>query len=302
MELNLDRHSADLLSLYRDLLRPNVVFILGAGASAPYVPLATSLLTRVNHRYNGLWGFPYDKRDRRTLRFIVNGTHGKWWPEWLDYAPWESVSLLIQRELTVSTDRIPPQYDLLRRLLPTILTLNVDGLASHYLSRSNQVFELHGRVNPALTRHPDFDEILELTTDGFELPEQPPLHLYGKESSTLVESDVYRSAYRSLRQASAVVIVGYSFGKSTWGLDDDQTLEWLVYQMRNNNCPFYILDPNPKEVASLVGPRVRGSVTELPIAWNLLCEVLLDIDRPPRNRQDFAELAYEYNWLLNSRP
>jgi hypothetical protein len=87
MELTKDRHHADLLSFYRDLQSPNVVFLLGAGASAPYVPLSGSLLELVERRYNELWAFPYDKRDPRTCRFI-----GRKWCEWLNYAPWNSVA------------------------------------------------------------------------------------------------------------------------------------------------------------------------------------------------------------------
>lgn len=211
----------------------------------------------------------------------------------------QTVSLLIQKALTIPFEEtVPPQYKFLGLLATrkTFLTLNLDCLAPHYLHRTGQVIELHGRIDRALTTHALFAELLEMTTDDFDLPEQQRVqHIYGKESPNLVETHVYRAAIPSIRQASAVVIIGYTFGKTAHGFDDDQTLEWLLYQTAKNQSSVFVIDPKPQNVTSVLADRLRRKVIALPLPWNVYCQAALSSDT---SISDPESLIYRYNSLL----
>jgi hypothetical protein len=102
--------------------------------------------------------------------------------------------------------------------------------------------------------------------------------LPGPEPSTITSTPPYLKARRWLRQAPAAILIGYSFGKQTNGLDDAESFEWVTEHLRATNCPVLVVDPKPFELVAALEERIRARrVLPVPVYWDAFATAALRV-------------------------
>jgi len=277
----------DLQRFLLTLLRPGTFYILGAGASAGIVPFTAATLTFVRQRYAGIGIYPATDStpsplwDRVVLEpMLRRWKRGEGCPDdlLLKTIPQSTLELLAQLAWSPPLgSTAPPQYSLLQRIAsPAVFfTFNLDGLARSYLHAQHLVLEPHGTGDRCLTESPEFEEFLELSLD-IRFPFVTPKHLPGPEPAQITNSVPYVRARTYLRNAPAVVIIGYSFGRFRGKMDDSESFEYLLDGLARQHSPVFVLDPDAESIASAIEERLRcHRVTPLAVKWDVLSTALL---------------------------
>jgi hypothetical protein len=213
----------------------------------------------------------------------------------LETIPPSALELLAQKVWSPPIRRrAPPQYSLFQRTprRAVIFTFNLDGLAGAYLRQQHLVLEPHGTVDRGWTEHRDFDELLESSLD-VQWPTLARKLLPGPEPPQITGTRPYVVARRYLRTASAVIILGYSFGMFRGKMDDMESFEYLLDSQAEQRCPIFVVDPNPEPVATSIEERLHSKrVVRVALRWDDFSSALTSLMGP---RDELA------GWLTDDR-
>lgn len=272
------------------MARPDVFYVLGAGASGGLVPVAGQIGSELSSLYLGIGSYPAEPSGPSMLRSRIFCFDGKiddiFEYALLQNAPEASLLALMQKLLLYNRkDSVPSQYRLLRYVgrPSTILNFNLDGLATEYLRDVHRVIEAHGHVDFEWILNPMFDDLVEW---GMDPPPLTPKHLWGPEPTWITSKTAYIDAWPRLRSASAVVVIGYSFGCSGRSLDDSESFEWISAGLDRSLCPIFIVDPNPEPVAGALSSRISDArITMVRAKWGDLANCLMALSAGMRTRE-----------------
>lgn len=311
--------SSALRTILDALEQPRTCFVLGAGASAPIVPMAAQLGARVRKRLLSIGIFPTETIPRDIVSDRILS------PFQVRYAPFD-VDTSLQEELIarhVSPAAVhaaaaaelrpePPQvapsqyavFGLSRHRL-SMINFNVDGLADRFCG-NHRVVNIHGSsLAPKRRREIGWEGLI----DGFqEFPEIPPLRIPGlllpqPEPAHIRTTTEYGAARVCLRSANRLVLVGYAFGS----MDDRQAYDLITNAIRLRRLRTVVLTPAAEDLAARL--QVESSTDDvLPFSgyWDKLSlSIMSSIGRPRRKSCNHACLCldcvnYYYEALLDS--
>ncbi len=214
-------------------------------------------------------GLPADPRDDDGL--FAYGTHD------------QTVMLAVQECLDRKRVKGPlPQYEVFRLLdrAAVILNYNTDGLAEGVPQR---VHWMHGIVIPGYTAR--LAEVrfkaYYLTQQGVTVAPQTFLPPVPEPPDYLVANHL-DGASRDIANATAVIVVGYSFGLTSDGFDDAASFRMVRDLLRDKQVDVVIVDPGDsgRRLQEALAEETRSrQVTHVPAYWHLLARALLGIAR-----------------------
>src|ERR1700733_373671 len=308
-----------LRTLLDIIQRPQSCAVLGAGASAPLVPLAGQLSQLVRKRLLAVGIFPATRIARDEIADRILGSGRAFIP------PWDTDGLLEEelvaehlspgavKAATISLlwpqahDWVPPQYAAFN-ISPNPLALinyNSDGLASQYCSQ-HWIVNVHGTVLSAAQRqHLDWDRCIDALQEfhSLELTSVPGLLLPQREPLAMASNTAYEKVWKLLVQSHRIAIIGYSFGEG----DDVVAYSYLRTVLRERNIPCVVVNPDARELAGELSESAKARrVYPLPMYWHMLaCALLASRCRPRLKNCDHRRLcerciAYLYNAFLDS--
>jgi hypothetical protein len=306
-------HPDHLRALLAAMASQDTVFILGAGASAPEMPTMKALVPEVVELLRKqVHGFFPSERTPLHERFLPVDEDGN--PKDLKddsgfYAHCvtaESIKLAIHECLDphrrVTTPL--PQYEVfdLVGANATILNYNTDGLAKSGPNR--RLYWMHGTVIPGYSEWLATRELnawwdaqygIQVAPDSLQYPgPEPPEYL--------VVHRLNRVRQR-LREAAAVVIIGYSFGLGATGLDDQQSYTMVCDELRERDVPVLVVDPGGDAIAGRLAEDLRNlRVLHIAARWDLLTRAILRAAREKGagdlTSLDIAAILNEYAKLI----
>lgn len=289
--------------LIRALDAPDTAYILGAGASAPDVPVMKVLIQRV------LAAFP-----EMVTGWIVSEEPGPTHYQFANQAADEdlrdevlatniaTLRVLIGKELRPAPALLaaaPPQYRVLAlaRRGVTMINYNVDGLASMHCPVA-QVHPVHGKV-PDFVGQLRIKEAVRVTTEGIEILPPESYWLPEPEREPVLVSQI-DPAYRALLGASTIVIIGYSFGLGPDGIMDQVSYNALRAYCRLRPLRILVVDPAPWRLAEQLGQELKNlKVVPVPAFWHLLCQAILSTQQR-RSPTCVAELQRWTNEIVRN--
>lgn len=198
----------------------------------------------------------------------------------LTHMPLGALDLLAQRALwRPSCGVIPPQYAVFDVVgsPATLCNFNLDGLASQYCSHRHSVLEMHGRIDRPWFEHASYRDLLEATVVyGIRLPHLTPKLMPQPEPENIALQPLYAHAGRLLRCAPALIILGYSFGQRSEGLDDARSFDFFVSLLKLQPRPVFVVSPTPHDLAELLRDTLSSyNVFGISLRWELFSSVVL---------------------------
>lgn len=269
------------------LAMPGTCFVLGAGASAPDLPVTGEIATRLGEFTPLLGSFGVVPLPNSRVRQL--GLTGSRAPmESLEYA-WEwhrtaaSTAVLLRHVLRSTAQEGLSQYRVFRLFdqYSSVVSFNWDGLARDWCPQ-RRVIHPHGAMSGGGFTLPELDDLLFWTqeddwSDGRDL--LGSVVLPGEEEAKVSQRTV--DAVRELwMSAPAIVVIGYGFGSG--GEYDEMWAETFGEAMRRNaTAPVHFVAPKPLEVAREMTDRMERSanVHAWPLHWNYFSRVLLSASR-----------------------
>jgi hypothetical protein len=260
------QHTLPLL-LWR-LRRQFALYMLGAGASAPVVPMAGAVLKLPGRDFRDLGSFSDELAVETPLTAAVRAAHQP-----LYYDPDHDLEDEILQRLGhngafaslryhLAANRFIKRrivnYTVLRAFHPSlILSWNVDGLVADTCCPPHWVQEMHGSF-AAGYGGPEGAEIMRLTQE-WEIEIDPEGVLaWGREAHT--NERLWHKLQAMQRSNPAfVMIVGYSFGKTNGTYHDQFSLDTFVRRFRGEPLDVYVLDPRPDDLADMLGERLQSN-------------------------------------------
>jgi hypothetical protein len=313
------RHTP-LQTLLHALEKPGSCFILGAGASAPIVPLASELGLHIRKRLLSIGSFPATPivRDEISER-ILTSTYAK---NDRSYEYIDTEEELVARHLSPGAIYAaamhflrpqaplitPPQYlvfSLSQHRIP-LINFNNDGLANQYCS-NHHIINVHGTSLSANQRAAlNWDSYINQMQDfpGIKPPAITGLLLPQKEPLEIAKTPNYHAAKAALQVANRIIIVGYSFGE----MDDGVTYTMITSAIRARCIHTVIVKPSAVDLAArMIEDSGTKSIAPLSVYWDKLSSAIItSIAHPQRKACDHARLcqrcvAYLYEAFLDGR-
>jgi hypothetical protein len=271
---------------------PRPFVILGAGASVPIAPRAKQLREIIRRDFAALGCWPCGGNEPDAALFdrvfwdFVPETH----EDLLLFSNRGRLALFVQRALTVPLSKsIPPQYAVFKWAPrgTTLFNYNLDGLATHHLGKRLRVSTPHGSLDREWTASPDFMRYLGWSLD-FDLPSWRPKLLPGPEPTTVTDSTSFRYARTPLADATAVVIIGYSFALNPFGkLDDNESFEYFIDIQTRASCPILVVNDRPTTLVDRIRDRFKSKRVQLvQMRWDLFSSALLPLLGPALSMGD----------------
>ncbi len=270
---------------------PQILFILGAGASVPLVPVFSELSELVLNQAIKIGFYPVEQipldPDSPSAR-IVKSAKQK-----LQLIDPFNDALAIRAEFaerlsggaieTITIKKLHPPhpthclqyeiFDLLRSSI-TILNYNNDGLAENFIRR-HLVLSMHGTsLSPERRSQLDWDSLpwLLQQSQHSHAPKIPGLLLPQVEPPEIVETLNFQLASKILLNAKYIIIIGYSFGDK----DDIKTYEMLKQTVCRTKAPVIFLGPGLEEAVDRLCWEINSrNVAGLPYKWNILAEAIV---------------------------
>ena len=265
------------LQTYRGL------YLLGAGASAPSVPLGRELAEGVLSIERSSFSLEPLVPDERaaSLRALV--------PEKVILEPddlWDREARskisnsdyqlvpLLNIATAADQDDDPPSYLVFRLFPPSlILNYNHDRLAERFCGARHRVIAVHGSIGPEF-RSKEFAAFIE-TLREFDSAsiEIPGLIFVERENEGLIER-----LPLSLADIDVVVLVGYSFSRTGCTLQDWVTFEHLVALLRREPRPVIVVDPSRSDAAEAIEAATQSNrVYWAPVRWDAFSKALIRV-------------------------
>jgi len=279
--------------LLRRLRMQSALYIMGAGASAPTVPLAPALMRQAASDWAHLGSYPTELAPRSPLtdRIISAAVGANYFPDrelrpGAPDVPMDELLLHLDEHagraglmphlsVPCSARQRLANYAVFRAFRPgLILNYNLDGLAADLCAPRHQVVDVHGTVDPVFGS-PAGAALVKLAQEcGVQIPHDD-LVLCGPESFTDIR--LHRKLQVMQRCDPAfIAIVGYTFGRTEIGHDDHVSLEVFVSRFRDEPIDVYVLDPRPFELAGILSDRLRSNrVHPLAVYWNVAAWAVL---------------------------
>ena len=307
------QHTLALL-LWR-LRRESGLYLFGAGASAPIVPMAPTMLLATAGSWVLLGGFPSEVATQTILteRIQKQARDHDFWGRELrpgtdDFPTMEVLARLghggaqahYMHQLAgprFARCRIP-NYTVLRHFRRSLLlTWNMDGLARDTCGPWHHIVEVHGSVGAEYGS--TAGAYWARVTQEYRLDVSAPgLHPIGPES---LDDAGLQHKLQAMQQCdpSFVMIVGYSFGLFDGRCDDQLALATFVGRFRDVPIDVYICGPHPRDLAEMLGEELRSSrVHAFPVYWNVLAWAFEQVIAA---KMDVAQLDYIHGATLDTR-
>jgi hypothetical protein len=188
----------------------------------------------------------------------------------------------------------------------TLFNFNLDGLASTFCARNHIVLEPHGRIDHLWFEAGSYEFWREaVTAFDVRLPHITPKLLPSPEPSEIVQKPVYEIAQQLFSCSPAMVIVGYSFGKTDGGFDDSASWRFFVDLLKAHPRPTFVLSPFPEELADMLRQSVSSDcVVGVPVYWETLAmRIIAATGRSRRLNsawpdQQLRDFIYDYQRAL----
>lgn len=307
------RHTLALL-LWR-LRRESGLYLFGAGASAPIVPMAPTLLLATAASYVHLGSFPTETAPTTVLTERIQAQargHDFWGrplrPGTDDFPTMEVLARLghggalahYMHQLAAPrfARRRIPNYAVLRLFRRSVLlTWNMDGLARDTCGDHHHVVEAHGGIGAeyggaAGAEWARVTQEYGLETTGHNL------HPIGPERLDDVELQ-RRLQIMQVCDPAFVLIVGYSFGRFDGRCDDQLAMATFIGRFHDVPIDVYVCSPQPEELAGLLGEELRSNrVHAFPVYWNVLAWAFAQVIA---GKMDVAHLDYFHAATLDKR-
>ena len=307
------QHSLALL-LWR-LQRESGLYLFGAGASAPIVPMAPTLLLAIAANYIHLGSFPTEPSPQTVLteRIQEQARGHDFWNRELrpgtdDFPTMEVLARLghggalahYMHQLAQPrfAGRRIPNYTVLRRFRRSLLiTWNMDGLASDTCGDWHRVVESHGDVPAKYGSEAGAKWSSEIQEWGLEVTGHG-LHAIGPER---FDDEQLQRKLRALQDSKAafVLLVGYSFGLFNGRFDDQLSHAAFIGRYRGVPIDIFVCSPYPEDLAGMLGEDLRSNrVHSFSVYWNVLAWAF---EQVIAGRMDAAQLPYVHEMILDTR-
>jgi hypothetical protein len=264
----------------------NCLYVLGAGASAPTIPINVSerIMSAVAKQgiYDGVshlpspltralapWDPSHELAAMLSGRISVN--------ELIAHTPNPVIEAIASRMMTTTTTVRPPQYAVFDHFASSIIfNFNTDDL-DRWIDSRHEVIQAHGSIEADFVHSDAVTQGIRhlAVPDEFEdwLTHHRPL----PEPSTMTSRPSYRALVAQFGAACIDVIIGYSFGEQPQSgiIHDSESFELLVELMRRTPRPTLVIGPYPERVAERIAAAIHRPVTILPCRWNVLAEFIL---------------------------
>lgn len=306
-------HSLSTL-LWR-LRKEAALYLFGAGASAPVVPLAPELLLATANSYWDLGSFPVEPTpptiltervlaqahshnflDRETrpgtdrlpyMEMLTRLGHGGALAQYIHF-------LAIQRSMR----RRIQNYLVLRSFQRSLLlTWNLDGLAKDTCGDWHRVIEAHGGVPREYGSPASAKWVRVIQEYRLEVADHG-LHPIGPET---LHNPSLQHTLLAIQQCTPafILIVGYSFGLFEGRYDDQLALTTFVNRFRDVPIDVYICDPQPQALAEMLRAELRSNrILTFPVYWNALAWVFTEA---MVGNIDLNQLHYFHELVLDAR-
>lgn len=300
------------LLLWR-LRMQSALYLFGAGASAPIVPMAPAMLLATADSYIHLRSFPIELVPQTILteriqeqaaghdffgRPLRPGTDNFLTMEVLARLGHGGAQAHYMHQLARSrfARRRIPNYTVLRHFRRSLLlTWNMDGLARDTCGNWHDVVETHGGVPAEYGSAAGADWARVTQEYGLDVIDHG-LHAIGPES--LDDAELNRKLLAmQLCNPAFVMIVGYSFGLFDGRCDDQLALATFIGRFRDVPIDVYVCAPHPVELVGLLSEELRSNcVHALPVYWNVLAWAF---EKVVTHRMELTHLDYFHNMTLD---
>lgn len=319
---HLDRRFAALDPFLRMFEEPGACFFLGAGASAPIMPMAAQLGERVLDQVLALGHYPAApvSLDPVAVRIVESAKTRHHQGTRYDDDHWLRLELIerlsggaIQAAaiglLHPDTPERCPQYEVFQwSLYPaTMVNFNNDGLADAFCTPRHLVLNVHGTsLPPDRRRELGWDRLIDALQmfPALPGPTVPGLLLPQIEPADIVDTAPYRVARSRIVQARCIALIGYSFGS----MDDRVAYRLLTQNVARTRAPVIVVGPNVEALAMQLRESVGGvAVAGLPVYWDTLAEAIIatSLQRFHKScdlgRRCARCTAYAYEGILDRR-
>jgi hypothetical protein len=298
----------DVVLLMDALCSDRTSFILGAGASAPEVPVMQDLIKRVLQQFKKhVQGFVNVEKPTSTHYLFAESIEDETEREKFLISSISELRYLIAKELNPPVSvfqKAPCQYRLLSMVKPgmQIINYNVDKLASVHC-RSAKLNLVHGEIPIEFVNLLPIEKAIEISQYGIEIIPEKSFWLPVPELESELLNKI-EPAYRSLLNVSNIVVIGYSFGMSSNGMMDQLSFDALVEYCSNRNIRIYVVSPSPRDLAECLEECLKNSnIVQIPVYWNLFCRAILsvflkyrmsDLSTVPRFAEEVIRRYFQY--------
>jgi hypothetical protein len=278
------RHNWQLFSYA--IAHPSL-YILGAGASAPIIPMGVAAaIRRVVQKLGILDGCaePPSLRKSRLLppdlQFDIHAAlTGEISQNELDaHTPLEVVETIFARHITVPNVGRPAQYAVFDCMPASVLfNFNNDNLGEAVHPR-HLCLRPHGTVDVGMVHAPAVAAALRWLAIPASFVEQFDFHRPEPEPSDISGNWSYRRMIEMFDSLKMVVVIGYSFGeqRDTGEIDDTESFAVLTDLLRWRPKPVLVIGPDPEGVAARIEATARtGDVGLLACRWDVLSNFVL---------------------------
>lgn len=222
-----------LSELLRDVFQPRTCYVLGAGASAPDVPLTSGIWSIALESQGLLSSWPGGPIKSSWLRREVArelGSYGNATLEGWKLVAQTSATLnvLLEQRLARARRLKLPQYEVFS-LFPkegAIVSFNWDGLSDRCLQRIK--IDVHGRSSARLLTRTELEEMIEFTQllDGSDNEMLTSKLVFPGHEASVIRGSTGEAVYRLFKGASSIVIIGHRMGTG----DYDEEWQDLLYE------------------------------------------------------------------------
>ena len=296
----MSRRTPPLQTLLLALEEPGSCFVLGAGVSAPIVPLAAELRFHVRTRLLSIGSFPTSPIARDAIADRILGPVCEPFDQSDDTSVIEEeivarhFSPAAVQAATVALLRppalldAPPQYAVfnLSRYRLSLINFNTDGLADHFCG-THTILNVHGTSlsteqrarlawEPLIDTFQEFPELRPFAIPGLLLPQTEP--------EMIAMTSAYRAAWQSLQSARRLIVAGYSFGD----MDDAIAYAMITSAVRARRIETVVAKPDALGLAARIAHDSKSdsveplSLHDHGVYWDKLSAAIIAAGGRPR--------------------
>jgi hypothetical protein len=263
------------------LCDPGNLFILGAGASAEFMPTGNSFLKNIGTVWLKGGGFSVRPGISRIAQRLSKSGY---FSDGLDAAligliPDRGSEWIVSYLLSPSP-KIRPflSYDIFKRIARpfTIVNYNHDALARVSIKNmaETRILEPHGSTFPGLKELFDELEIQEYADLNIPAPNADNFIMLRPEPSNFSNSPFFRLLDRTRNRVRNVFFIGYSFSLQSDGSKDDAvSYEYFTDYLPGRNS--FVVMPHPQKLVEEMSDQLHArSVLGIPLRWDVFSRAI----------------------------
>jgi len=305
----------DNFCLLANAFRKHSFYILGAGASAPIIPITREQgeLMVKRHLKFGVFSAETIKLDPGAIRLLGPSrfSDDQIKQELINRLPSGAIRAISMQLMSPWDLNDPPhQYIVFNKAKsPSVLwNYNIDRLASRYCKMNHIILYPHGFLDDRFTGSKEWDRIIDYCL--FYHIEPPKIHgviLPGKEPigiSRKMQWDYAKKLFPYTEDY--LVIIGYSFGFNGIDIDDWASLICFKNFLHKYKKKVLVIDPlRAQDIAEMLREEVKQKeIYPIPAYWNLLALAMLKAERiraicPYIKDNHKLNLSYIYNSIID---